>query len=121
MAAQYDLCRLRTGGLVVILQSDLLDQMQARVVAPIVPASSVGRVMTSLNPSVTLGEETYLVMPQLAATLSLAELGEKAGSLSTMHDALVRAEMLSCPEFDENPPARPGVIGVLESYKWESA
>lgn len=91
MAAQYDLCRLPTGGLVVILQSDLLDQLQTRVVAPLVPASSVGRVMTSLNPSVTLGEETYLVMPQLAATLSLAELGEKVGSLSMMHDAIVRA------------------------------
>jgi toxin CcdB len=91
VAAQYDLCRLRAGGLVVILQSDLLDQLQTRVVAPLVPVSSMERVMASLNPSVTLGEQTYLVMPQLAATLSLAELGEKVGSLAMMHDAIVRA------------------------------
>ena len=31
------------------------------------------------------------VMPQLAAALTLDEMGEKVGSLSMMHDAIVRA------------------------------
>lgn len=91
MAAQFDLYRIQGGGLVVVLQNDLLDQLQTRVVAPLVPAHSVERVLQSLNPSVTLGEETYLIMPQLAATLTLAEMGERVGSLAMMHDAIVRA------------------------------
>lgn len=91
MAAQFDLYRMQEGSLVVVLQNDLLDELQTRVVAPLVPAHSVARNMKSLNPTVTLGEETYLVMPQLAATLALAEMGEKVGSLAMMHDAIVRA------------------------------
>jgi toxin CcdB len=91
MAAQFDLYRMQGGGLVVVLQNDLLDQLRTRVVAPLVPASSIERVMHSLNPTVTLGEEAYLVLPQLAATLTLAEMGERVGSLSMMHDAIVRA------------------------------
>ncbi|MCA8880475.1 MAG: CcdB family protein [Rhodobacteraceae bacterium] len=91
MAAQFDLYRLKGGGLVVVLQSDLLDELQTRVVAPLVPATAVRRVMRPLNPSVTLGEATYLIMPQLAATLTLAELGARAGTLEMMRDEIVRA------------------------------
>ena len=43
------------------------------------------------RPSVTLGEATYLIMPQLAATLTLAELGARAGTLEMMRDEIVRA------------------------------
>lgn len=91
MAAQFDLYRMQGDGLVVVLQSDLLDQLRTRVVAPLVPANSVERTMHSLNPTVTLGENLYIVMPQLAATLTLAEMGEKVGSLAMMHDTIVRA------------------------------
>ena len=59
--------------------------------APLVPASAVNRVMRSLNPTVTLGEQTYILMPQLMATLDLDEMGEKVGSLAMMRDAIVRA------------------------------
>ena len=47
--------------------------------------------MAYLNPTVTWGEESYLLMPQLAATLTIAELGERVGSLAIMCDAIVRA------------------------------
>ena len=91
MAQQFDLYRLPDGALVVVLQSDLLDQLSTRVVAPLVPASSVQSVLQKLNPPVVLGEATYLFMPQLAATLTLTELGTRLGSLSMLHDAFVRA------------------------------
>lgn len=91
MAAQFDLCRTPGGVLVVVLQADLLDGLRTRVVAPLVPAASVGRVLPSLNPVVTVGETAYLVMPQLAATLTLAELGETVGSLAMMRNPIIRA------------------------------
>ncbi|WP_108895698.1 CcdB family protein [Palleronia abyssalis] len=73
------------------MPNDLLDQLQTRVVAPLVPASSVERVIHSPNPTMMLGEKTYLVMPQLAATLALGEMGDRVGSLAMMRDAIVRA------------------------------
>ncbi len=91
VAGQYDVYRLGDGTLVLILQSDLLDGLRTRVVAPLIPAEAVGRVMETLNPQVQVGEGTYILMPQLAATLSLSELGERQGSLGVLHERIVRA------------------------------
>lgn len=91
MAAQFDLYRMADGQLVVVVQSDLLDQINTRVVAPLLPIGSVGRVLATLNPTVTLDGDTWLFMPQLAATLTLGELGTRIGSLAAMRDDMVRA------------------------------
>jgi len=91
MAQQFDLYRLATGTYVVVLQSDLLDEMKTRVVAPLLPASAVANRIARLNPSLMIGTDAYLLMPQLAATLTLAELGEKAGSLTLWRDEIQRA------------------------------
>ncbi len=69
------------GSLVVVLQNDLLDQMRTRVVAPLIPAGSVDRVRTSLNPVIRVGTENHILMPQFAAALTLSEMGEQIGSL----------------------------------------
>lgn len=47
--------------------------------------------MTPLNPTVLIGDMTYMVMSHLPATLTVAGLGERIGSLSMMRGALVRA------------------------------
>ena len=91
MAAQHDLYRLDEGQLVVVLQSDLLDQLSTRVVAPLLPQASVERILRTLNPEVRLGEDIYLLMPQLSATLTLAELNDRIGSLAAMRDEITRA------------------------------
>ena len=38
-----------------------------------------------------LGQESYIFMPQLMATLTLNEMGEKEGSLGMMRDTIVPA------------------------------
>ena len=91
MPAQFELYRTTTGVLFVVLQNDLLDQLRTRVVAPLIPAGAVARVMDSLNPSVMIGEEAFLLMPQLAATLDISEMGERVGSLAMMRDRITRA------------------------------
>lgn len=52
---------------------------------------SVERVLTPLNPTAMIGDMTYMVMSHLPATLTVAGLGERIGSLSMMRGALVRA------------------------------
>lgn len=91
MAQQFDLYRVATGTYVVVLQSDLLDEMKTRVVAPLLPASAVAKRIVHLNPLLMIGAEAYLLMPQMAGTLTLAELGEKAGSLRLWRDEIQRA------------------------------
>ena len=91
MPRQFDVFRTAGGVLVVVIQSDLLDAMHTRVVVPLLPAGTAGRPMRGLNPEVTLGEETLVLMPQLIATLTIAELGRPAGSLAHMRDSVTRA------------------------------
>jgi toxin CcdB len=88
---QFDVFRMAGGVLVVVIQSDLLDAMRTRVVAPLLPAGTAGRPMHGLNPEIRFGEETLVLMPQLLATLTIAELGRPAGSIAHMRDTVTRA------------------------------
>jgi len=74
-----------------VVQSDLLEAMQTRVVVPLLPAGAAGRSLGGLNPEIDLGGEAVVLMPQLAATLTLAELREPVGSIAHLRDTVTRA------------------------------
>ena len=75
----------------VIVQSDLLDAMRTRVVAPLLPAGTAGRPMRGLTPEIRVGEEARVLMPQLLATLTIAGLGRPVGSIAHLRDTVTRA------------------------------
>lgn len=79
------------GTLVVVLQSDLLDEIATRVVAPLLPVETFSRIMDTLNPVVMVGERRHVLMPQMMATLTAAELGTAVGSLGVYRDEITRA------------------------------
>ena len=91
MARQFDVFRTVGGSLVVVIQSDLLDAMRTRVVEPLIPADMAGKPMRGLNPHLAVGEETLMLMPQLLATLTIAELGHPVGSVAHLRDTVMRA------------------------------
>jgi len=91
VAAQYDLFRLPDGPVVVVIQNDLLDDIRTRVVIPLLPAGSAGKPLKRLNPTMTLNGDVLTLMPQLMATLSLAELGMCIGSCEDDRDVITRA------------------------------
>jgi toxin CcdB len=75
-----------------VIQSDLLDAMRTRVVVPLLSMEMVrGGEVPSLNPRLTFDGESLVLMPQLLATLTLSELGERAGSLAHERDRVTRA------------------------------
>lgn len=76
---------------VVVLQSELLDRLATRVVAPLIPQDRIGAPLRTLNPVIQIGDTAYCVMPQLVATLTLGELGVRIGSLAMHRDEIVRA------------------------------
>jgi toxin CcdB len=95
MAQQYDVWRMASGTHVVVIQSDLLEAMQTRVVVPLLPADQAGPPLPPLTPVIDQGVDPgrlpLVLMPQLTATLTLAELGTRVGSAAASRDAITRA------------------------------
>jgi len=88
--AQFDLFRLKTGLLVVDLQTDLIGIDASRIIAPL---REVGRytAFPGLTPLVETCGAQWIVRIQELAAVPGAELGACVGSLSAHRDALKRA------------------------------
>jgi hypothetical protein len=91
MARQFDLYRMSEGDYVVILQSDVLEDLTTRVVCLALPESSVGQSMPYISPILMAGDMRIRLTPQVVATLTLAELGTHVASLQHERDRIIRA------------------------------
>jgi toxin CcdB len=91
--ARFDLYRrLRaTAGYLVDVQSDLLSDLQTRVVVPLFPGKNWQPVMARLNPIFDIDGELHVLVTQSIATVPKRELGNKVGSLAHYHDEITIA------------------------------
>jgi len=76
--AKGDICRFEDG-YVVDVQSDLLSDLQTRVVVPLKPIAEYALPAERLNPVVRISGDNWVLLPQFIATVGLAEIGEKVG------------------------------------------
>lgn len=78
--------------LLVDVQSDLLEELQTRVVIPLSKVAALSRKpVTQLTPIVEFEQTSYvLVTPQLAG-IGRSELGSAAGSLAKSRDTIIAA------------------------------
>jgi toxin CcdB len=88
--AQFDVFRLKSGMLVVDLQTDLIGIEASRIVAPLRAAGCYAS-FPGLTPTVAFGGETWIVRVQELAAVPGAELREPVASLAAHRDALKRA------------------------------
>jgi toxin CcdB len=88
--AQFDLYRLKTGILVVDLQTDLIGIDASRIVAPVREA---GRYVAfpGLTPTVQIDGTAWIVRIQELAAVQANELRDRVGTLAAHRDALKRA------------------------------
>lgn len=88
--AQFDVCRLSDGTLVVDLQTDLIGIDATRLVAPL---RKIGRKATfpGLTPTVEFDGRLWVVGLLELATIPGSELRNLAGSLAAERDVLKRA------------------------------
>jgi toxin CcdB len=88
--AQFDLYRLKTGILVVDLQTDLIGIDASRIVAPLREA---GRYVAfpGLTPTVQIDGTAWIVRIQELAAVQANELRDRVGTLAAHRDALKRA------------------------------
>ncbi|WP_445505339.1 CcdB family protein [Microvirga sp. G4-2] len=80
----------RTKGYVVDLQSDLLDRLAVRVVAPMVLVDKA-TIISGLTPLVRFKGADYLLLTYQLASIPVRELQRPVGSLSADQDAIKRA------------------------------
>lgn len=80
----------RTKGYVVELQSELLERLAVRVVAPMIP-SDKAITISGLTPLIRFQEADYLLLTYQLASIPVRELQRPVGSLSADQDAIKRA------------------------------
>ncbi len=88
--AQFDLYRLRSGMLVVDLQTDLIGIESSRIVAPLREAGRYA-AFPGLTPAVSVDGTSWIVRVQELAAIPGAELRDRVGTLAAHRDALKRA------------------------------
>jgi toxin CcdB len=85
--ARFDIYKgAQARGLLLDIQSDLLDEFGSRVVVPLLPAEGMQSV-SRLHPEFVINDERYIMSTHLIFAIPVDRLGAKIGSLA--HDDLV--------------------------------
>jgi toxin CcdB len=84
---QFDVCRLRSPrrgqngqGLVVILQADLMDALDSRVVAPLVPIADIPAI-AKLRPEFVIAGRKHRMVADRLSVLLRKDIGVTVASL----------------------------------------
>jgi toxin CcdB len=76
----------------VDVQSDLLDQLQTRVVVPLTKTPALAKTpLNNLTPALKFAGETYVLMTPQQAGVARTDLGAPAGSLAEQRQAILAA------------------------------
>jgi toxin CcdB len=80
--ARFDIYKgAHARGLLLDIQSDLLDEFGSRVVVPLLPAKDMQSV-SRLHPEFVINDEHYIMSTHLIFAIPLDRLGVKIGSLA---------------------------------------
>jgi toxin CcdB len=78
--------------LLVDVQSDLLEELNTRVVIPLTKAAGLARKpLSHLTPALLFDGDTYLLMTPQLAGIARADLGPQAGTLLDQRERIVAA------------------------------
>ena len=92
MSRQFDLYRDPQGSLFLILQCDVVDALDTRVFASVVPAGKSGIAgLDRLSVPLPFADREYRVMPNLLGTARLGKMGERVCNYSHLRDQITRA------------------------------
>lgn len=87
---RYDVCRLKHGEIVVILQHEAYREFKTRVTAPLVPKAR-GKLATSLNPILRHAKRDWVLATHLMSVVSVSAITETLGSLAAEDYVIKRA------------------------------
>lgn len=84
---QFDVCPVRSGTLVVLVQSDLLDAIATRVAVPLATRGAA----STLRPRIVLGDDAFVLRTTEIAVVETRSLLPAIGNVGEQRDAIVRA------------------------------
>jgi len=88
--ARFDLYRAEVG-FILDVQSNLLDDLTTRLVAPLLPLEGAPIPAGRLNPVLDIEGRLYSLQPQLMGAVPAHALGRRAGDASRHYDRIVAA------------------------------
>lgn len=77
--------------LVLDVQADLLEGLNTRIVAPLLPISEAPTPARFLNPVFTFEGETFVMATQFLSAVSIRQLGDPVGDLDESFAEISRA------------------------------
>jgi toxin CcdB len=90
--ARFDLYRNRSGaGFLLDCQTDLLVDLNTRLIVPILPRDGAPKPAGRLNPAFEIEGAPYLMVTQYAGAIEVRELGEKVASLADRDHEIINA------------------------------
>ncbi|SCX21431.1 CcdB family protein [Agrobacterium rosae] len=89
--ARFDIYRLKSGGLVVDLQATIIDNLDTRVVAPLLRLEEFPKPVERLNPKFQVDGTTCIMVTHMLGTISLRDVQETIGRLSDDDHSIVAA------------------------------
>jgi toxin CcdB len=93
--AQFDVYRFKPAGAkavhVIDLQSDMLEDLATRIVAPLYPLEPQSQPILRLNPAVQVAGRAFYLATQELTALRVKSLGKPVASLAEKRDELIAA------------------------------
>lgn len=81
----------REQALAIDLQSNLLDELHTRVMAPLVLMKDVAKIAHRLNPHFQIDGESFVMMTEFLTTIPVSEIGPAVADLSNKADEITAA------------------------------
>ena len=90
--ARYEIFADPNGvGFLLDVQADLLDELDTRVIVPLLPETPKRKPVRRLNPTFLIEGKSYVMYSQLLVALPKRMLTARRGNLSRHHDEIVAA------------------------------
>lgn len=89
--ARYDVYPNPTGGYVLDVQADLLDDLKTRIVIPLLMRTLAPLPAKRLNPSFEIEGVDHILVTQFMAAIPASTLKKPVMNLSSSHDEIITA------------------------------
>ena len=89
--AQYDVYLGDNGALWLDVQSDLISDLNTRIIVPLLPEGAAPKPAKRLNPVFAIDGKSYICTPQFLAAVPTTQIGAPVHNLSAASDQITAA------------------------------
>lgn len=98
--AQYDVYLGENNALWLDVQSDLVSDLNTRIIVPLLPANTAPKPARRLNPIFEIKGKSYVCVPQFLSAIPVSQLSNVVSNLSVNRDDITAALDMVFQGFD---------------------